>query len=181
MESKHATAEVPGLYRILPLKLLRKTQGVVFDSLPVERLGTIAAIDRVLHKGGAWSPGSVGDVDRPWYMHPHQIDNLLVMHGKRTVDLFSVQHGRTVTFEVTPEHILLDGESICDEPAILSWPFYVFHRVVSDATLGSASLNFAIREEGFDIVTNFNIYDLDTATGEYRVIREGRLDQPAGD
>lgn len=26
--------------------------------------------------------------------------------------------------------------------------------------------------------TNFNVYDLDTVTGEYRVVREGHLDQP---
>jgi len=181
MALKHATVEVPGFYRILPLDLLRKTKGVVFDQVPVEQLGTISGIDRVLHKSGASSPGPVGDVARPWYMHPHQIDNLLVMHGKRTVELYSAGHGQPITFEVTPEHILLDGESACEGPALLSWPFYVFHRVVSDEVLGSASLNFAIREEGFDITTNFNIYDLDIATGEYRVIREGRLDQPAGD
>ena len=54
----------------------------------------------------------------------------------------------------------------------------VFHRVISDAKLGSASLNLAVHYEGYDIRTNFSIYDLDIETGEYRVIREGHLDQP---
>jgi len=48
---------------------------------------------------------------------------------------------------------------------------------VSDAETGSASLNFAVHTPGFDIRTNFSVYDLNTETGEYRVIREGHLDQ----
>lgn len=30
---------------------------------------------------------------------------------------------------------------------------------------------------GFDIRTNFNIYGLDTASGEYQLLRAGYLDQ----
>jgi hypothetical protein len=54
----------------------------------------------------------------------------------------------------------------------------VFHRIESDPVTGSASLNFAARLEGYDVLMNFNIYDLDPRTGEFIVIREGRLDQP---
>jgi hypothetical protein len=52
----------------------------------------------------------------------------------------------------------------------------VFHRIVSRA-LGSASLNLATHHEGFDLNTNFNVYDLDPRTGHFQCIREGRLDQ----
>ncbi len=31
--------------------------------------------------------------------------------------------------------------------------------------------------DGFDIETNFSIYDLDVETGEYHVIRKGSQDQ----
>ena len=55
----------------------------------------------------------------------------------------------------------------------------VFHRIKSGPE-GSKSLNFAVRYEGFDIRTNFNIYDLDVDSGEYSVAREGHKDQPEG-
>lgn len=62
---------------------------------------------------------------------------------------------------------------------MLVWPRNVFHRIVSGEE-GSASLNFALRYPGFDIDTNFSVYDLDAATGRHEVIREGRLDQMNG-
>ncbi len=61
---------------------------------------------------------------------------------------------------------------------MLAWPTAVFHRIESDPVAGSASLNFAVRHSGYDVLTNFNIYDLDPEAGSCRVIREGRLDQP---
>jgi hypothetical protein len=53
-----------------------------------------------------------------------------------------------------------------------------FHRIRSDEESGSASINFAVRYEGFDVRTNFNVYDLDPVGGKYRMIRAGYLDQP---
>ena len=44
---------------------------------------------------------------------------------------------------------------------MLVWPRGVFHRVRSDAELGSASVNLATRYEGIDMKTNFSIYDID--------------------
>jgi hypothetical protein len=40
-------------------------------------------------------------------------------------------------------------------------------------------VNFAVHYEGFDIRTNFDIFDLNTETGEFKVIRAGHLDQQA--
>jgi len=77
--------EVPGLYRIIPLRLMRRTPGVVFDNIPLEAFPRIDALDHVIHERGAVSPGPVGSVKRPWYMHPHQDDNLVVFHGTRYV------------------------------------------------------------------------------------------------
>jgi len=168
--------EVPGLYRILPLRVFRKTQNVTFDFIPVELLPRIDAIDRVLHNNFATSPGPVGSIERPWYMHPFQDDNLIVLHGTRHVELYTREHGRIERFTVTPHEIVKDGEVISKYGAMLVWPAHVFHRIQSDAE-GSASLNLAVHYEGFDIRTNFNIYHLDVATGEYSVIREGYLDQ----
>jgi len=32
-------------------------------------------------------------------------------------------------------------------------------------------------DEGFDVATNFSIYELDSANGSFKVLREGWLDQ----
>jgi len=170
--------EVPSLYRIIAFNVLRRTPGVDFHTVPVEAFAHIDALDHVLHAGGAFSPGSVGPVQRPWYMHPHQDDNLVVFHGTRYIDLYTKKHGRVESFVVTPDRIDKAGTTLYEGPAMLIWTHCVFHRIQSDQKLGSASLNFAVRYPDFDIRTNFNIYDLDTQTGEHRVIREGYLDQP---
>jgi hypothetical protein len=172
--------QVPDLYRIIPLQVLRRTPGVSFDLVPTEVLPRIDGIDRVLHEGEAVSPGPVGQLDRPWYMHPHQDDNLVVLHGARFIEIYTREHGRIENFDVTSHQIRQDGKIVYDGPAMLVWPRGVFHRIRSDAKVGSAAINFAVRYEGFDIHTNFNVYDLNPVNGEYRMIRAGYLDQPSG-
>lgn len=162
------------IYKIIPAKEFRRTRDVVFHYLPV--LENLKGLDLVRHAPNALSPGPVGDVAEPWYMHPHQEDNLIVFTGKRIVELYSVEHGKIETLFVTPDKIEKDGVVLFEGPAILSWPMNVFHRVNS-AEEGSYSLNFAVRNADFDVDSEFNIYDVNTETGEYKMIREGRLDQ----
>ena len=178
MDEHTILEEVEGLYRIVALKTLRRTPGVRFDMVRLAALLRIDAIDRVIHEGGAVSPGPVGDVARPWYMHTHQDDNLLVLHGTRTIEIYTPAHGRIERFTVTADHVMRDGKLLNEAAAILVWPRGVFHRIESDPVEGSASLNLATHYDGFDIKTNFSIYDLDVATGAYRVIRKGNQDQP---
>lgn len=162
------------IFKIIPAKEFRNTDKVQFHFLPV--LENLKGIDLVRHQPNATSPGAVGDVKHPWYMHPGQTDNLIVFHGKRIVELYSKEHGKMETLEVTPETITHNGKVLYEGPAILSWPTHVFHRVNSGEE-GSYSLNFAVRDENFDIDTEFNIYDLNTETGKYKVLREGFKDQ----
>lgn len=136
----------------------------------------VDAIDRVIHRGPAVSPGPVGDVERPWYMHYHQSDNLLVLYGKRNVELYSKEHGKIEKFVVTPDYISHNGEVIVEGAGILIWPTNVFHRIISGEN-GSASVNLATHHQGMDLKNNFDIFDLNIETGEYKVIREGYLDQ----
>ncbi|MFA6366607.1 MAG: hypothetical protein WCX13_05420 [Candidatus Hydrogenedentales bacterium] len=168
--------EVDQFWRIITLKPFRKTEGVSFDILPMKYLPKIDGVDRVVHKHGALSPGSVGDVKRPWYLHPQQEDNLLVLQGVRMVDIYSLKYRRLEHFTVEPERVFHNDKLVYEGPAMVVWPTNVFHRITSGEN-GSVSLNFAVRLPGFDIDTNFSVYDLDTKTGEYKVIREGRLDQ----
>lgn len=168
---------IDNLYRLVPLKPLRRTQGVRFDMVSLTDLVRIDSLDRVLHDGGALSPGPVNGVERPWYMHTHQDDNLLVLHGVRYVDIYTPAHGRVEQFTVTPDQVLREGKPLHEGPAMLVWPRGVFHRIVSDKDEGSSSINLATHYPGFDIETNFSIYDLNTQTGAYEVIRKGSLDQ----
>jgi len=173
---KHIVEEVPEFYRIIALEPFRKTEGVRFDLVPMDLLPRIDGIDRVIHDKDALSPGPVGGVERPWYLHQSQEDNLIVLHGVRTVDIYTLKHRRVETFVVEPERVLKNGTLVYDGPAMLVWPCNVFHRIRSGER-GSASLNFAVRHPGFDIRTNFSVYRLDTDTGDYSVIRAGHLDQ----
>jgi len=168
--------EVERFWKIIRLKPFRKTEGVSFDIVPMKYLPRIDGIDRVVHKRSAVSPGPVGEVARPWYLHPQQEDNLLVLQGVRSVDIYTLEHRRVEHFVVEPERVFHDDKLVYDGPAMLVWPVNVFHRIVSGEQ-GSVSLNFAVRLPGIDMDTNFSIYDLDTVTGAYRVIREGKLDQ----
>jgi hypothetical protein len=168
---------VEGAYRVLRLSRLRETPGVSFEVLPPRLVPRVDAIDRVIHQAGALSPGPVGGVARPWYMHPAQDDHLMVLVGKRYVDLYSPILGRIVSFEVEPDRIVCEGEVICETTGLLVWDRGVFHRIRSDAKLGSRSVNLATHHPAFDIETNFNIYDLDIETGEYVVLRKGSEDQ----
>ena len=176
MTNNAIIAEIPGFYKIIALQPFRKTEGVSFDILPKDLIPKIDAIDRVIHKHKAVSPGPVGDVQEPWYMHPHQDDNLLVLQGTRYVDIYTRAHGRIESFVITPEKLEHEGKVLYDGPALLVWPRAVFHRIKSGEN-GSASINLATHYEGIDMRTNFSIYDLDTETGKFKAIREGHLDQ----
>ena len=113
-------------------------------------------------------------------MHPYQDDNLIILHGTRHIDIYTPAHGAVESFTATPHKVEKEGRIVYDGPAMLVWPRGVFHRIKSCEKEGSASLNFAVHYEGFDIRTNFSVYDLNTETGEYRIVREGHLDQPGG-
>lgn len=171
---------IAGMAYIIPLQELRSTPNVQFHALPGLLEEGIDAIDRVEHQPGAFSPSVKDRPDyRPWYMHPDQEDNLMVFHGKRIVELYTTDHGKMETFEVTPYTVSHNGVVIHEGPCLFGWPVNVFHRVYSPE--GSMSMNFARHFAEFSLLTNFNIYDLNVETGEYSVVREGHLDQPSVD
>ncbi|MGO1580829.1 MAG: hypothetical protein ACTHWZ_05415 [Peptoniphilaceae bacterium] len=173
---EYIVKEIPGLFKIIKLKEFRRTPNVEFDVMVKSMVPKVDAIDRVIHRGPAVSPGPVGDVERPWYMHYHQSDNLLVLSGERNVELYSKEHGKIEKFVVTPDYISHNGEVIVEGAGILVWPTNVFHRIISGEN-GSASVNLATHHQGMDLKNNFDIFDLNIETGEYKVIREGYLDQ----
>lgn len=169
------------MYRLIPLRTLRNTAKVKFHELVPSDIPQIHGIDRVIHEAYATSPGPVDDcptpVNRPWYMHPNQDDNLLVLQGRRFVDVFCPTQRTLASFIVTPDKIYKNNKLYHESPAMIVWPAGIFHRIVSGED-GSISVNFSTRTKGFDINDNFNVYDLDVTTGNYRLIRDGQDDQP---
>lgn len=169
------------MYRIIPLRALRSTPSVSFHEIVPSDIPRMDGVDRVIHEAYATSPGPCEDgpmvVKRPWYMHPAQDDNLLVLRGERYVDIYCAVQRKLASFIVSPDRIYKNNKLYSDAPAMLVWPAGVFHRIVSGSK-GSISVNFATRKPGFDIDTNFDVYNLDVETGEHVVVRSGKDDQP---
>jgi len=168
--------QIDSLFQVVSLLRFRRTDRVTFDIAPGSMFGKIDAIDKVIHAPGAHSPGAVSGVARPWYMHPHQEDNLMVITGYRIVQLYTPKHGAIEELHVYPDRIIHNGELLCEDAAILHVPRGVFHRIVSSEQDGSISMNFAVHDDQFDLDDNFNIYDLNPDTGEYIMLRPGGED-----
>ena len=169
------------LYRIIPLRMLRQTPGVHFDEMVPSDIPKIDGIDRVIHAANSISPGPIQKNDvtikRPWYMHPGQDDNLLVLQGTRYIDIFDPKTKTKASFIVSPDKVYKDDKLYYDGPAMVVWPAGIFHRIISGIE-GSISVNFATRTEKFDLKDNFNIYNLCTSTGDYHLLKDGSDDQP---
>ena len=169
------------MYRIIPLRILRRTSGVKFDELVPSDIPKIHGIDRVIHAPNSISPGPVDDVTpavtRPWYMHTAQDDNLLVLQGTRYVDIYCPNRKEKASFIVSPDKVYKNDKLYYDGPAMIVWPAGIFHRIISGDE-GSISINMSTRNKNFNLNDNFNIYDLNVYSGEYRVIKDGSEDQP---
>jgi len=165
------------LYRLIPLRTLRRTHGVKFDEMVPSDIPKIDGVDRVIHGPNSISPGPVGNIKRPWYMHPGQDDNLMVLQGERYIDIYEPITKKSASFIVSPDKIYKNEKLYYDGPAMIVWPSGVFHRIIS-GNEGSISLNFATRNKNFNLDTNFNIYHLNKVTGETELLRKGAEDQP---
>ena len=169
------------MYRLIPLRLLRRTSGVKFDEMVPSDIPEIHGIDRVVHGPNSISPGPVEDwtppVKRPWYMHTGQDDNLMVVQGTRYIDIYCPARKEKASFIVTPDKIFKNDKLYYDGAAMIVWPAGIFHRIISGEE-GSISINFATRTKDFSIEDNFNIYNLNIHSGEYSVLKDGVDDQP---
>jgi hypothetical protein len=165
------------LYRLIPLRTLRRTAGVKFDEIVPSDIPKINGIDRVLHGPNSISPGPIDNIKRPWYMHPGQDDNLMVLQGERYIDVYEQKSNQSASFVVTPDKVYKNDKLYYDGPAMIVWPAGVFHRIIS-GDKGSISINFSTRRRNFNIDDNFNVYALDRNTGDFTIIREGIEDQP---
>ena len=146
------------LYRLIPLRILRRTYGVSFDEIVPSDIPRINGIDRVIHLANSISPGPIDDVKRPWYMHTNQDDNLLVLQGTRYIDIYNPKDKQSASFIITPDKVYKNEKLYYNGPAMVVWPAGIFHRIISGSE-GSISVNFASRNYGFNLKDNFN-YEL---------------------
>ncbi|KAL0229718.1 hypothetical protein PCE1_003286 [Barthelona sp. PCE] len=177
----------PGISFVIPLREFRKTDSVSFCGLSSTPNFHVDGIDRVEHIGHAQSPGCIEKCDgtkidacNTFYMHPNQIDQLLVFSGRRTSNLWNPKFSKEIfSYTVTPNQIIqnVNGEErvIHDGPAILGWFNHVYHQVISED--GSLSVNFATRTDEFDLKHEFDIFVVDAEAGTSEIVREGHLDQ----
>lgn len=165
------------MYRLIPLRMLRRTQGVKFDEMVPSDIPKVSGIDRVIHGPNSISPGPVDNVNRPWYMHKGQDDNLMVLQGSRYVDIFDPKTKSKASFIVTPDKVYKNDKLYYDGPCMIVWPAGIFHRIIS-GNEGSISINISTRTNDFDIKDNFNVYNLCTTTGDHIVVKDGIEDQP---
>lgn len=169
------------MYRLIPLRVLRRTAGVLFDEMVPSDIPKIDGIDRVIHAANSISPGPIEDspvpIKRPWYMHPGQDDNLMVLQGTRYVDIYCPENKKKSSFIITPDKIYKNDKLYFNGPAMITWPAGIFHRIISGDE-GSISINFSTRTNKFNLSDNFNIYNLCTNTGTYTLLRDGSDDQP---
>ncbi len=172
-EKDSIVASKTWVWYIIPIKKLRETTKVEFDAFPLFR--EINGIDIVKHESWAHSPSLPNGDSNVWYMHPGQEDNLITLHGNRFVELYDPNTKAIEKFEISHEEIKLNWEVIHEGPAILGWNIWVFHR--NHSPEGSISQNFAVRDEKFDLDTEFSIYKLDINSWEYSVARVGKEDQ----
>ena len=168
--------EVSNLYKVIQFDAFREMGKVKFDMIPLELFDHIDSMDRVIHGKGAISPAAINAVERPWYRHEFQDDNLVVFHGTRFVDIYTPSHGIVESFKITPDKVYKNGILIAEGGIVLVWPRMVFHRITSGDE-GSSSLNIAVHYDGFDIRTNFDVFDLDVKTGKFNIIRKGYENQ----
>jgi hypothetical protein len=169
------------MYRLIPLRQLRRTAGVKFDEIVPSDIPKIHGIDRVIHSPNSISPGPIEDITppikRPWYMHTGQDDNLMVLQGTRYVDIYDPKTKNKASFVITPDKVYKNNKLYYDGPAMVVWPAGIFHRIITGEE-GSISINLATRTQNFDLETNFNIYKLNTNTGEKELLKQGVDDQP---
>ena len=133
------------MFEMIPYERFRDTPAVRFYDITVP---TSNARDLVVHSGPAISPPDDPETGAwQFYLHPHQEDNLLALHGGRT--FYLVNLGWNYPFHIV--RLQTGGD-------ILRIPPGTFHRSVSDPN-GSVVINQAVRDEGASVVREFRVYN----------------------
>ena len=145
LEPNRRTPKGVPMFELVPYEKFRDTPSVRFFDIKVAESN---ARDLVVHSGPAVSPPDEPSTGAwQFYLHPHQQDNLLALHGGRT--FYLVNFGWNYPYHIV--RLETGGD-------ILRIPPGTFHRSVSDPD-GSVVLNQAVREPGASVVREFRVYN----------------------
>lgn len=121
-------------------RVFRETDSVIFYDISVENSN---AQDLVVHTGTAISPPDDVVGAKQFYIHKHQVDHNRVLSGIRTFELVNPEWKY-------PYHIVYLNRS----SGALIIPKLTYHRSYSGEE-GSIVINQAIRDDEFDVETEF--------------------------
>ena len=102
-----------------------------------------------------------------WHQNRYEINNLLILDGMRTIELYNMQNNKKSFIEITPDNIYKNGKIYYGSPCILTWNGELFHRTISGEN-GCISMNFTekaykfeeIKEEKIEHVNPINWMNL---------------------
>jgi len=121
-------------------RVFRETDSVIFYDISVESSN---AQDLVVHSGAAISPPDDVVGAKQFYIHKHQVDHNRVLSGVRTFELVNPDWK-------FPYHVVHLNRS----SGALIIPKMTYHRSYSGEE-GSIVINQAIRDDDFDVETEF--------------------------
>jgi RES domain-containing protein len=143
-QSQRVTSPAP-MFELIPYECFRITPQVRLFDITVARSN---AKELMVHSGPDVSPPNDPETDAwQFYLHPHQEDNLLALHGGSTFHLVNL--GWNYPYYI----VRLDcaGDILRISPG-------TFYRSVSDPD-GSVVLNQVVRDEGTSVVRDFRVYN----------------------
>jgi len=121
-------------------KVFRETENVLFYDITIKESN---ASDLVIHDSAAVSPPDDDLGNKQFYVHYHQIDNNLVVHGSRTFELINFDWDK-------PYQII----KLTRNSGALRIPKGTFHRSIS-SDIGSIVINQSERDDLFQTKKEF--------------------------
>ena len=133
------------MFKLIPLSQVLRSSSFRIDNALIEQGIQISGIYREIH--GANVSSHIGTdsylkkLDDNWYSNCYERNNLLVLNGSRTVNLFCKYTNQEMTFTITPDNIYKNNKLYYGSPGIISWYGDIYHKTKS-GNEGSISINF---------------------------------------
>ena len=144
------------MFRLLPLGSLKRLTNYKVDNVLQQDIPKITGMYRETHGPNVMTPIGTEDVFREfhdmngvdnvagskcWYANDFERNNLMVLNGSRTIELYCYNRNRREVLTVNEDNIYRNGKLYYGSPAIISWNGSIYHRTISGFK-GCVSINF---------------------------------------
>lgn len=149
------------MFRIIPLGSVLRNGSHSIDNILIDSTSKFTSFNREILGPNTCGPiGTSNPISKKlfrirhnqkesqFYQNRYEQNNLLMMQGMRTIELYCPDTSNTEFLEITPDNIYKNGKLYYGSPAILSWNGQLFHKTTSGAK-GAISINFI--EKGYTI------------------------------